>query len=261
VLRVGKPPPDPLESTDTLKREEETPPIYYQHIAIGWDQRPANTDPRARARTKEAADALAKELLAKVRGKADMVKLIKQHSEDPRVKDGRARVDSTQGGSADPVERLAARLKIDEAGLVRSALGWHVVKRVVAPPPPPPDKLESAAILKRKREAIAAKVKHILVGWAEVNGGDERAKKRSRAELEKLVPEIVSRAQKGEPFESLMIAFSEDVPQMVKSGQAYDVAPDSALTRPFVELSLRLKAGEIGVVRTEYGIHIIKRVE
>jgi parvulin-like peptidyl-prolyl isomerase len=260
LLRVPKPPVDPLESAEILKRDEETPPIYWQQIVIGWDKRPANTDPRARGRKKEDADALAKEVLAKVRAKGDMAKLIKQYSEDPKSKDG-PRIEKSLCGSPDPLERLACRLKIDEAGLVRGPLGWHIVRRVTAPPPPPPDKLESVAILKRKPVTASAKVKHVLVGWAEVNAGDARAKKRSRAELEKLVPEIVSRAQKGEPFESLMIAFSEDEPQAVKSGEAYPVTPDAGLVQPFIDLSLRLKVGEIGVVRTEFGIHIIKRVE
>jgi parvulin-like peptidyl-prolyl isomerase len=260
VLRVPRPAPDPLESADMLKREEESPPVYRQQIVIGWDQRPANPDPRARARTKEAADALAKELLAKVRGKGDMAKLMKEHSEDPKTKDS-ARVEKIQTGGTEPADRLAIRLKIDEAGLVRSALGWHIVKRVAAPPPPPPDKLQSFAILKRKRLTDAAKVKHILVGWDEVNAGDDRAKTRSRAQVEKLVAEILAKANKGESFEGLMLAHSEDAPAAVKSGQAYDVTPDAGLVLPFIDLSLRLKVGELGVVRTEFGLHIIKRVE
>lgn len=260
MLRVPKPVPDPLESADVLKREEETPPIYWQHIVIGWAERPANPDPRARARTKDAADALAKELLEKVRAKGDMAKLMKQYSEDPATKDT-ARVETSQGGADDPVERLACRLKIDEAGLVRSPLGWTVVKRVSPPPPPPPDKLESLDILKRKPVTEQAKVKHILVGWSELNAGDERGKQRTRAELDKLVPEIVARAKKGEPFESLMIAFSEDAPEAVRAGNAYDVSPDASLVQPFINLSLRLKVGEVGVVQSEFGLHIIKRIE
>ena len=259
VLRVGKPVPDPLESDDILKRDVETPPIYRQQIVIGWDQRPANTDPRARGRTKEAADALAKELLAKVRGKGDMAKLMKQHSEDPKTKDS-ARIEKVPEDAAAPADRLASRLKIDEAGLVRGPLGWYVVKRVAAPPVVP-DKLESLAILKRKRLTAEAKVKHILVGWDEVNAGDDRAKRRSRAQLEQLVPEILARAQKGEAFESLMLAHSEDAPEAVKSGEAYEVAPDAGFVLPFIELSLRLKVGELGVVKTEFGLHIIKRIE
>jgi parvulin-like peptidyl-prolyl isomerase len=131
----------------------------------------------------------------------------------------------------------------------------------VAAPPVVPDKLESLAILKRKRQTADAKVKHILVGWDEVNSGDDRGKQRSRAQLEKLVPEILARAQKGEAFESLMLAHSEDTPAAVKSGESYDVSTGAGFVLPFIELSLRLKVGELGVVRTEFGLHIIKRIE
>jgi parvulin-like peptidyl-prolyl isomerase len=58
-----------------------------------------------------------------------------------------------------------------------------------------------------------------------------------------------------------MIAFSEDSPSAVKSGASYDVTPDASLVQPFIDLSLRLKVGEIGVVKTEFGLHIIKRIE
>lgn len=259
MLRIPKPAADPLESTEILRREEEQSKVHFQHIVIGWDKRPANADPRAKARTKEAADKLAQEVLAKVRAKGDMAKLMKEHSEDPRSKDS-AQIYESRPGGGETVERLANRLKVDEAGLARSPLGWHVIKRVV-PPKPAPDKLESQAILQRKQETASAKVKHILVGWAEVNAGDARAKKRSRADVEKLVPEIIAKAKKGETFESLMIAYSEDEPTSVKEGKHYDVTPDASLVLPFIELSLRLKVNEIGVVRTDYGIHIIKRTE
>jgi peptidyl-prolyl cis-trans isomerase D len=135
------------------------------------------------------------------------------------------------------------------------------VKRVAPPPPPPPDKLESLAVLKRQPDAIAVKVRHILVGWAEVNAGDPRAKARTRAQLDKLVPEILAKLKKGEAFEALMAAHSEDTPELVKKGHIYDVAPDSGLALPFINLSIRLKVGEVGVVRTDFGMHIVKRIE
>jgi parvulin-like peptidyl-prolyl isomerase len=260
VLRVPKPEPDPLESTAILKREEETWSIYWQHILIGWDQRSANHDPRARARTKQAADTLAQELLDKVRAKGDMAKLMKQHSEDPKTKDN-GRVLALGHAPLNPVERLAIRLKVDEAGLVRSARGWHIVKRVAAPPPPPPDKLESTAILKRKPETDVAKVKHIIIGWDEMNDGDPRAVNRTRAQLEKLVADLLARLKKGEDFEALMVAHSEDTLDAVKSGKPIEVTADAQLTLPFINLSRRLKVGEVGVVRTEFGLHIVKRVE
>ncbi len=41
----------------------------------------------------------------------------------------------------------------------------------------------------------------------------------------------------------------------------YDVTPDAGLVEPFKKLSLRLKVGELGAVRTQFGMHVIKRVE
>jgi peptidylprolyl isomerase/peptidyl-prolyl cis-trans isomerase D len=140
---------------------------------------------------------------------------------------------------------------------VKSPFGWHIIKRV---PPPPPDPLESADILKRAPETTKAKVKHILLGWTEVHAEDERGKKRDRATLEKLVKETVAKLKKGDKIEPLMAELSED-PGSAKSGITYDVSPDAGLVPPFKNLSLRLKKGEVGVVKTDFGIHIIQRTE
>ena len=39
------------------------------------------------------------------------------------------------------------------------------------------------------------------------------------------------------------------------------MTPDAGLVEPFKNLSLRLKVGEVGVVKTQFGIHIIQRTE
>jgi peptidyl-prolyl cis-trans isomerase D len=57
-----------------------------------------------------------------------------------------------------------------------------------------------------------------------------------------------------------MAELSED-PGSAKSGQSYDVKTDTQFVVPFKNLALRLKVGEVGVVKTEFGIHIIQRVE
>ena len=104
------------------------------------------------------------------------------------------------------------------------------------------------------------KVKHILLGWAEVHAEDPRGTKRTRAELEKLVKDTVTKLNGGAKIDDLMKSLSED-PGSAKTGTSYDVSPDAKLVGPFKNLSLRLKLNEVGVVKSDYGIHIIQRVE
>lgn len=268
MIRVSPPPPDPLESADVLARPSEPGPVHIQHLLIGWKDtlmsRSGRGDPRALARSKADADKLAKEVLGKARGKADMAKLMKDYSEIPTAKDT-ARVDQiAEAMQVDPMfepfKKLALRLKLDEVGLVKSPLGWHVIKRVAPPPPPPPDPLDSAAILKREPQTASAKVKHILLGWTGAHTSDERGTKRDRKTLDKLVKDTVAKLAKGGKIEPLMAELSED-PGSAKTGMSYDVTPDAGMVPPFKNLSLRLKVGEVGVVKSEFGIHIIQRVQ
>src|SRR6185436_17093165 len=96
---------------------------------------------------------------------------------------------------------------------VKSPFGWHIIKRITPPPPPPPpppDPLDSVDILKREPAGTKAKVKHILLGWDAVHAEDERAKKRDRKTLEKLVKDTVAKLKKGDKIEPLMAELSED---------------------------------------------------
>ena len=261
MLRVTPPPPpppDPLESNDVLSRpapaEKQT--AHVQHIMIGWKGSP---DPRAQARTKEDADAVARDVLAKVRANGDMPALMKEFSEDLNSKDTGKVYDVPPVGD-DPVIRLAQRLNVGEAGMVKSPNAWHIIKRVPPPPPPPPDSLDSVEILARPVAAEKTKVKHILLGWQEVNSGDPRGAKRTRAELETLVKATMARLQKGEKIEPLMKELSEDGGSAA-SGTDYECTPTAQLVEPFKNLGLRLKVGEVGAVKTQFGIHIIQRTE
>ena len=259
MIRVAPPAVDPLESAEILARPVGTGPVEVQHVLIGWKDLTAVKSPRAEARTKSEADALAVEVLGKVKAGGDMAALMKQYSEDPGSADsGKPYTVERSTPMVEPFKALSLRLKLGEAGMVKTVFGWHVIKRV---PPPPPDKLESVAILKRTETAEKVKVKHILLGWKDVHAEDERGVKRTRAELEKLVKATVAKlAKKGATIEPLMAELSED-PGSAKSGESYDVTPDAPMVKPFLQLSLRLKLNEVGVVRTEFGIHIIKRVE
>ena len=71
---------------------------------------------------------------------------------------------------------------------------------------------------------------------------------------------LLERARADEAFEPLMAEFSED-PGSAASGESYSVTPDAELVFEFKRMSLRLNVGESGLVLSQYGWHIIKRVE
>ncbi|MBA3456078.1 MAG: peptidylprolyl isomerase [Deltaproteobacteria bacterium] len=256
MIRVTPPPPDPLESSEIMNRPTaETGTVRVQHVLIGWKGAPAA---RTATRSKEEADKLATEVLGKVRANGDMAALMKAHSDDPGSKDNARVYDvSSDAPMVEPFKKLALRLKENEVGLVKSPFGWHVIKRL---PPPPPDNLESKDILARPVATQTAKVKHILLGWTEVHAEDPRGTKRTRAELEKLVKDTMAKIKGGAKIEPLMKELSED-PGSAADGKEYDVTPDAGLVEPFKNLSLRLKPGEVGAVKTTFGIHIIQRVD
>jgi hypothetical protein len=135
MVRVEPPPPDPLESSDIMARPAGTGTRQVQHVLIGWKDVPAARqrplDPRAAGRSKEEADRLASEILARVRGGAAMTEEMKVHSEDPGSKDsGRAYEVSAGARLVEPFKRLSMRLEVGEAGLVQSVFGWHVIQRI-----------------------------------------------------------------------------------------------------------------------------------
>jgi parvulin-like peptidyl-prolyl isomerase len=244
IVRVAPPPPDPVQSNDILGRAADPGPVFIRYIALPWD-----------ADTKADADKRATALLAEVRKGGDLAKLAAKYSTQFVSKDTEEIAADAQ--LPEGFKSLALRLKVNEAGLVSEKHTWIVIKRVA---PPKPDALESTAIMARKPTTEHAKVKHILVGWAEVNADDPRAKKRTRKELDKLVKDTVKKLKKGAAIEPLMKELSED-PGSADSGEAYDVTPDAGLVEPFKKLSLRLQVGEVGVVKTQFGIHIIERTE
>ena len=124
-----------LESTDILGRAPVTQKAEVKHVLIGWkDLAPAyrgQMDPRAAARSKEEADTLAKQILDKVRAGDDIDALMKASSEDPgSAQTGRAYTATEDAALVPPFKKLSLRLEVGEAGLVQTAYGWHIIKRV-----------------------------------------------------------------------------------------------------------------------------------
>jgi hypothetical protein len=145
-----------------------------------------------------------------------------------------------------------------------------------ATPPPPPEapapvaapaasSVVSTDILAREPVSNRAKVKHILIGWkdkAENYGGgiDPRAAERTRDDAEAAVTEIVAALADGADYDTLMRERSEDTGS-AQSGRPFDVSPDAGLVIEFRQLGLRLAVDEVGVAESDFGFHIMKRVE
>lgn len=132
-----------------------------------------------------------------------------------------------------------------------------------APADPGVSPVVSSAILAREPIANTASVKHILISWKDLGdafGGriDPRAAKRTQAEAEALVRSLLKQLQDGADFDTVMKANSEDLGS-ANSGRPFTVTPDAQLVIEFRQLSTRLQVGEVGVVQSDFGFHIIKR--
>jgi hypothetical protein len=136
--------------------------------------------------------------------------------------------------------------------------GPTINNKMNAPAPQPT--IVSTDILARDPVTNNAEVKHILIGWAGGDQHDPRAQKRTKQDAEALVHTVLDQIAKGEDFDALMKQYSED-PGSSSSAIAYKVAPDASLVIEFKQLGLRLKIGEVGVVQSEFGFHIMKRVQ
>ena len=129
-----------------------------------------------------------------------------------------------------------------------------------ADPVPQGSPVVSADILSREPVANTASVKHILIGWNDGESHDPRAAKRTKKDAEDQITALMTQIKAGADFDALMKQWSED-PGSAGSGRAYAVSTDAQLVIEFKQLGLRLKVGEVGVVQSEYGFHIMKRIE
>jgi hypothetical protein len=129
--------------------------------------------------------------------------------------------------------------------------------------------VQSRDILDREEVAESAKVKHVLISWDEKSsiyqnrgGQDERGAERTKTEANRLALDLLDRAsgEDAEEFDALMEEYSEDKGS-ARTGREYPVTPDAGLVENFKQLSLRLEEGEVGIVESIFGYHIIKRVE
>jgi hypothetical protein len=132
-------------------------------------------------------------------------------------------------------------------------------------PPPPASSVVSTDILAREPRANHTKVKHILIGWRDLEDAysghmDARAQARSKRDAEDEIRNLRKQLDAGADFDVVMKAHSEDRGSAADA-RAYDVSPDAQLVIEFRQLGLRLEVGELGVVESSYGFHLMKRIE
>lgn len=130
----------------------------------------------------------------------------------------------------------------------------------------PKSAVVSADILARDPIANQVEVKHILIGWKSVGRdgkpSDKRAETREKSDAETLVKTIMEqiKAKPGE-FDALMKQHSED-PGSAREARSYTIKHDNMdFDSDFRMLAIRLNVDEIGVVESQFGFHIIKRIQ
>jgi hypothetical protein len=127
---------------------------------------------------------------------------------------------------------------------------------------------ESGDILGRNTQTELSEVQHVLLGWSSLESSyrsmklplDPRAQNRTQSDAEQLASTLLAPCNAGQPFEPMMQRYSED-PGSASNGMVYTVKPDSRMAQGFVDLALRLKPGECGIVKTQFGLHVVKRVK
>ena len=130
----------------------------------------------------------------------------------------------------------------------------------------PSSPVVSADILAKEPAANKVEVKHILIGWKSVGRdgkpADKRAAEREKTDAETVVKTIMGQLKsKTMDFDTAMKTHSED-PGSAKNAMPYSISYDDVnFDSDFRRLAIRLIVDEIGVVETQFGFHIIKRIQ
>lgn len=107
---------------------------------------------------------------------------------------------------------------------------------------------EIAKVLDSKYSADSVQAKHILLN-IQAEGGLENAKAKADS--------IKGLLAKGEKFESLAIEFSQDPGSKVNGGDL-GTFTRGQMVGPFEEAAFNNKPGDVVIVQTQFGVHILK---
>lgn len=240
--------------------------IKVAHVLIGWD---GSLPGKPIKRTKEEALALAKEIAHEARKSGnDFIGLVWKHSDDngPGVYD---LIPSMRGRYVPQFTAMALSLGLGQVDIVPTRFGYHVMKRI-----PFDFKLPEKPLVKVLTDACPAAgedpascpteqkpkpekttVSHILIGYTGSLPGENVTL--TKDEAKKKAIEIAHQARKkGADFAALMKANSKD-----PGPGTYPVDAAAALVPPFKQLGLSLGKGQIDIVETSFGFHVMKRVD
>lgn len=238
--------------------------IQVGHVLIGWD---GSLPGEKVGRTKDQALQLATQIAHEARKPGtDFVKLIWQHSQDPGP--GVYKVTPDMRGRYVPqFTAMALTLGVGQVDVVETRFGYHVMKRVpfdFVPPEKPLEKVMTDACPAEGEDPAACpsvqdpkptsvEVSHILIGYAgSLPGKDEkRTKEEAKAFAIKLAHDS---RKKGADFQALMKQHSQD-----PGPGTYPVDKDAGLVPAFKQLSMQLGVGQVDVVETNFGYHVIRR--
>jgi foldase protein PrsA len=101
-------------------------------------------------------------------------------------------------------------------------------------------------------------VKHVLILTTDEKTGQDLPADKLE-EKKKLADDILSKAKSGTDFESLVKQYSED-PGSKDSGGEYTFGKGK-MVKEFEDWSFSAKEGDMGLVKTKYGYHIIKFIK
>jgi parvulin-like peptidyl-prolyl isomerase len=97
-----------------------------------------------------------------------------------------------------------------------------------------------------------ARLRHIFIKVASDAAEEERRKGRARAE------ELLQRLKKGEDFVKLAAETSEDGDTAKKGGELGTISPGKTNSAAFEKSVFALKGGELGIIETQYGLHVVR---
>jgi hypothetical protein len=125
--------------------------------------------------------------------------------------------------------------------------------------------IQSNDVLNREPVTNRAQVKHVLLSWDDLaplykGGQDRRGKARTREQADQLATSLLEQIRAGADIDKLMREWSEDQGSAA-GATSYEVKPDSQYVFEFRRLALRLNIGEVGLVKSVYGWHVMKRIE